>query len=155
MTIKEKILAYLDYKAIKKTEFYELTGLSPSNFKGAAKSSELGCDKLVKILTSYRDLSVEWLLLNEGNMIKTNSASPEPIEPSSQLEQPKGTNNQQNNSEFLLAILSEMREKDTTIKEQAEEIGRLRERVYQLEKEKQVAGSSATNANDTGIANVG
>ncbi len=71
MTIKEKILAYLEFKGIKKNDFFELIGISASNFKGNAKFSELGGDKIAKILAEYEDLSAEWLLADRGEMLKT------------------------------------------------------------------------------------
>ena len=70
MTIKDKILAFIKEKGLSREDFYRETGLSASNFKGAAMKSELGGDKIVKILTMYKDLSPDWLLLDEGEMIK-------------------------------------------------------------------------------------
>lgn len=76
MTIKERILQYVEYKGIKKTDFFTEMGFAPSNFKGAAKNSELGSDKIARILTSYPDLSAEWLLLGTGEMIKVDKDNP-------------------------------------------------------------------------------
>ncbi|MBS4057792.1 MAG: hypothetical protein KGZ82_10790 [Bacteroidales bacterium] len=67
--IKERVLQYVDYKSIYREKFYLQTGISPSNFKGSAAKSELGGDKIVKILTTYPDLSPIWLTLGQGNMI--------------------------------------------------------------------------------------
>ncbi len=64
-------MTYIDFKGIGRTEFFETIGISPSNFKGVAKQSELGSDKVAKILATYADLSAEWLLLDEGDMIKS------------------------------------------------------------------------------------
>ena len=72
MTIKDKILAFIKEKGLSREEFYRETGLSASNFKGAAMKSELGGDKIVKILTTYKDLSPEWLLTGEGSMLRTD-----------------------------------------------------------------------------------
>jgi phage repressor protein C with HTH and peptisase S24 domain len=73
MTIKEKILSFLTEKGIKKTEFFEKTHIASSNFKGAAINSELGGDKIAKILTLYPELSADWLLTGIGPMLKTKS----------------------------------------------------------------------------------
>lgn len=78
MTIKEKILAYLDAKGIKRGDFFESIGISPSNFKGSAKISELGADKIVKILSMYPDLSAEWLMADRGNMLLSDINIPQP-----------------------------------------------------------------------------
>ena len=72
LTIKEKILAFLKEKGIKKVDFFEKTGIQASNFKGANLASSPGSDMLVKILTEYPELSPDWLLLDQGNMLKTN-----------------------------------------------------------------------------------
>lgn len=70
MTIKSKILYFLKELGIPREEFYKTADLSPSNFKGVALKSELGGDKIVKILTTYRQISPDWLLLGEGPMLR-------------------------------------------------------------------------------------
>lgn len=76
MTIKEKILTFTKATGIKRTDFYNITGISASNFKGEARNSELGGDKIVKILTSYPELSPDWLLLDQGEMLRSSEPSP-------------------------------------------------------------------------------
>ncbi|MBR0183052.1 MAG: S24 family peptidase [Bacteroidaceae bacterium] len=73
LTIKDKILAYLSEKGIKKSEFFEATGIQSSNFKGKNMSSQPGGDMIVKILTMYPDLSADWLLRNRGKMLNNPS----------------------------------------------------------------------------------
>lgn len=75
MTIKARILAYIKEKGISREEFYKKTGLSASNFKGAALNSELGGEKVAKILSTYRCLSPNWLLLGEGPMLHSSQDS--------------------------------------------------------------------------------
>lgn len=70
MTIKDRILIFLKNKGIKMAEFCEITGISKSNFKGIAMESDLGGDKIVKILTAFPTLSSEWLILGLGQMEK-------------------------------------------------------------------------------------
>ncbi len=65
---KERILQYLDNKGITKYKFYQETGISNgalSQTKGLSESS------VVKILSKYEDLSAEWLLRGEGNMLRS------------------------------------------------------------------------------------
>lgn len=69
--IKDKILQFIDNQKITKEEFYEKTGISPSNFKGRGLASEVGGEKLVKILSVYSNLNADWLLKNEGEMLQT------------------------------------------------------------------------------------
>jgi len=69
-TSKQNILQYIDSKGITKSSFYEVTGISPSNFKGKGLTSELGSDKLAKILSCYPDVNIEWVLTGKGKMLK-------------------------------------------------------------------------------------
>ena len=69
-TIKDRILTFLESKGIKKADFYSTTGISDSNFKGKNLSSQLGGDAIVKVLTSYPNLSADWLLVGAGSMLK-------------------------------------------------------------------------------------
>lgn len=73
MTEKEKIKQYLDYKGISKNKFYTETGFSVG-FLDSGKS--LGADKVKIIINTYPDLNINWLILDEGPMIKqeTNSS---------------------------------------------------------------------------------
>lgn len=68
--IKENILYYIDNQNIKKEDFYKKTGISASNFKGPGLKSEIGGDKIVKILSIYDNISSEWLLTGQGPMLK-------------------------------------------------------------------------------------
>ena len=149
-------MAYLDAKGIKRGEFFEVIGVAPSNFKGAAKNSELGGDKIAKILTTYPDLSAEWLMADRGEMLKTNPTSETPtfetLYPRS-LSEHKDNINQAIPQEIPLImdrLMNIISEKDAVIRAQAEEIGRLREQVDQL---KQVRGHDVSDAiSSTAIA---
>ena len=57
-----------------------------------------------------------------------------------------------NQDPIINRILESMDKKDAIIKEQAEEIGQLRERIAQLQREK---GKNASDAQTSDIANVG
>lgn len=72
MTTKERILTFIKEMNIKQTDFFMQIEVAPSNFKGSAKKSELGSDKIVKILSLYPDLSPDWLLLGTGDMLRNN-----------------------------------------------------------------------------------
>lgn len=75
MTIKNRILYFLKEIGIPREEFYKTTDLSPSNFKGIALKSELGGEKIVKILSIYRQISPDWLLLGEGPMLRQENSN--------------------------------------------------------------------------------
>lgn len=68
--IKERCYAYIDFKGISKEIFFSKTEISPSNFKGNGAKSELGGDKIVKILSIFPDINPQWLLTGVGNMLQ-------------------------------------------------------------------------------------
>lgn len=72
MTIKDRILFYIAEKDIKKETFYATVKMAASNFKGNAMKSDLGVDKVVKILDSYPELAsannIIWLLTGKGEL---------------------------------------------------------------------------------------
>jgi len=70
--IKGRLIEFLDIQDIKKELFYQISGISSSNFKGKGAFSELGGDKIAKILTIYPQLSARWLVLGDGSMIRTS-----------------------------------------------------------------------------------
>ncbi|GAA4276279.1 hypothetical protein [Aquimarina mytili] len=76
--IKQRITFYLENQGVKKSDFYKKTGISPSNFKGTGAKSELGGDKIVKIVTIFEDISPEWLLTGKGEMLKIDNYTPSP-----------------------------------------------------------------------------
>lgn len=71
--IKRRVFEYLKIKGISKTSFYEVSGIAASNFKGAGATSELGGDKIAKILTLYEDLNADWLLTGRGEILLTKT----------------------------------------------------------------------------------
>ncbi len=72
--IKQRIIEYLDYKGYKKDDFFQKTDIARSNFSGNGAKSEIGGDKLVKILTSYPDINPDWLLTGKGKMLRADSS---------------------------------------------------------------------------------
>lgn len=74
-TIKGRILSFLGSERIKKSDFYQATGLSDSNFKGKNRLSQPGGDMIVKILTAYPNLSADWLIMGKGNMLNVDASS--------------------------------------------------------------------------------
>lgn len=130
MTIKDKILLFLEEMKIKKADFFLRTGIAASNFKGIAMNSELGGDKIVKILTEFPDLSADWLLLGFGSMLRSDQTHPVP--------QPAAQATVQDSSSGEAAIYYKMykeekAEKESKVEElnarmlkMAEEIGNLK-----------------------------
>lgn len=66
MTEKEKLKAYLQYKGISKNRFYTETGFSVG-FLDSGRS--LGADKVRVIINKFPDLSLDWLIMDQGEMV--------------------------------------------------------------------------------------
>jgi chromosome segregation ATPase len=105
--IKERILQFVDYEKINKTFFFEKIGIASTNFRGEGAKSDLGTDKIVKILTEFPEINSEWLLTGKGKMLRSE-------EPTAQ--QPDVVKPPPEDSANLISI----------IKEQAEQIGSLK-----------------------------
>lgn len=71
--LKNRVLQYIDNQGLTKKSFFDKTGISASNFKGKGAKSELGGDKIVTILTVYKNINPYWLLLGEGSMLNDHS----------------------------------------------------------------------------------
>ena len=73
--IKERITKYIIDQSIKKTDFYKITEITASNFKGSGAKSEIGGEKIAKILTCYPNLSPDWLLTGQGSMLRNKQTT--------------------------------------------------------------------------------
>lgn len=158
--VSERIKEYIDYKGIKIAAFEKSIGMSNASFgKSLKNKGAIGSDKLENILSIYKDLSPEWLLTGRGSMLKTKSTSaplPSCKEP---IPLSKDTNNITNKQDIIEKsnalvdpFLMLIRERDATIKEQAEEIGHLKEQIRQLTFEKE---QLVSNAHSPTTASVG
>jgi hypothetical protein len=154
LTIKDKIVTFLRLQNIKKNDFFEATGIQASNFKGKNMQSQPGGDMLVKILSVYPEISAEWLMRGEGEMLKENGCSqktnimPVPHIPQTEVSERK-TNS---DTEVLNKLFDSLSEKERELRKQAEEIGGLRERIKQLEYELKKHASAVSTSE---IASVG
>lgn len=136
MNKKERLNAIINhYCSGKPSIFAKFLGVAPSTISSWLSRDTLDYDL---IFAKCEMLSPEWLLTGEGNMFLTDTP-------------PKPVAHPQNISieERLLTIIQE---KDTIIREQAEEIGQLRERIIQLTREK---GKDVSDVPTTGVANAG
>lgn len=131
--ILERLKEYIDFKGISIAAFEKSIGMSNASFgKSLKNKGAIGTDKLENILSVYTDISPMWLISGVGDMI-TN----EP--PTKQL----------TIEDKLLSIIQE---KDIIIREQAEEIGQLRERIEQMKRQKE---KDVSDARTSGVANAG
>ena len=120
----------------KNTVFASKLGVSEGNIRGYIKGIVPKHDILEKIVKCF-DINAEWLLTGIGEM-KRKEVRPFP--------------NETNTHSIEDKLLSIIQEKDATIREQAEEIGRLRERGLQLERmlEKNVSGAATSTTANVG-----
>ena len=152
---------------IKKGLISSKAGLAESLNVKPAKFSEIlngrmkaGVD-MIAIMCDFYKVSPDWLLMSRGNNVFRDSTQMPKIwvddedlsldypDDSQQTEKPQHTHTQQANNEMFLSMLHD---KDNTIKEQAEEIGRLKEQIRQLtiEKEKHVSDVSISHTANVG-----
>lgn len=73
--IKERVLYISESKGITREKFFEDLGITYGNFKGKAKEKALSSDVLAKIITKYPEISSEWLLTGNGEMLKGEGAT--------------------------------------------------------------------------------
>ncbi len=140
--IKQRILQFAATLGISKREFYAKIGVSRGTLE-----SETGITEVViaKFFAAFPDVSVEWVITGRG----------EPFTPAAGEEKDKsGEKGGIPSGGGIIAdkLFAIIQEKDGVIRQQAEEIGRLRERVLQLERGK---GRSASDAQTSGIADAG
>lgn len=98
MTDKEKIKQFLEYKGESKRRFYKKTSLSNSFLESGVS---FGVDKLRIIANNYKDLSIEWLLFDEGEMVINRDYDKKNEEVSIVSEQKEGYSNVQREIEYL------------------------------------------------------
>lgn len=123
-TIKERLISIAEFEGLSIRAFEERCGLGRGNISNMGPNSAIGSDKLTKILDTFPDIDLNWIL---------TGVEQKPVD---------GTDVWEGTNSLLL---------DKVIK-QAEEIGRLKERIKQLEQRlEKTAGDASTGD----IANVG
>lgn len=141
-TIHDRIAELVQmYGDGKNTFFAEKIGVSEGNIRGYIKGVMPKQDVLEKIVRCF-DVNPDWLLTGRGDkrkditLEKVNElATVLPVE-----------------SEISKELIGMIREKDILIREQAEEIGRLREQIEYLERRREKA---ALDAQTSGAAHAG
>ena len=75
MTVKDRIQQYIDYKGI---SIYRLEASAELSKGYWTKTKSISADVVMKISRLYTDISTEWLLRGEGEMLKSSSPKEEP-----------------------------------------------------------------------------
>lgn len=123
-SIKERLISIAENEGLSVRAFEERCGLGRGNISNMGPNSAIGSDKLTKILDTFPNIDLNWIL---------TGVEQKPIEGADATD---GTN-----SMLLEKVIT-----------QAEEIGRLKERIRQLE---QRLGKTADDASIGATANVG
>lgn len=67
-SVKDRLIAYLEYKHLNKSQFGEIIGVSNAFVSSIRKS--ISVDKIQSIALKLPDLSIDWLLTGRGDMIR-------------------------------------------------------------------------------------
>lgn len=131
-----------------KSALAESLGVKPAKFSEILNGRMKAGTDMLAILCDFYKVSPEWLLMSRGNNIFRENLSMPPYwvddddlisdYPTDNIPKSKKMDSVVSAEPFLALI----REKDNLIREQAEEIGRLKERIAHLEGEKNVSGVS-------------
>ncbi|MPN43245.1 hypothetical protein SDC9_190804 [bioreactor metagenome] len=77
--ILERLKQYIDYKGISVSAFEKSIGMGNASFgKSLKNKGAIGTDKLENILSTYPDISPEWLLTGQGGMLRSYGVKLEP-----------------------------------------------------------------------------
>lgn len=142
-TIGERIQLLVDAVADgKNTLFASKLGINEANVRSYIRGTLPKADILEKIVITY-EVDARWLLTGFGNMFELNE------QPATN---PFIISNETTVSAFLTEHMRLLDKKDEKIIQQAQEIGRLQQRITELESHLEKSASSASTG-DT--ANVG
>lgn len=98
-------------------------------------------------------INLDWLLTGKGDMLKTNGTDNQNFVVAGTAVEYSSSNKDNDKNAFnQISFLQLLNDKDDMIRMQAEEIGRLKERIAQLEREK---GKDVSDAQTSGVANAG
>lgn len=123
-TTKQRILYFIEKKNITKSVFYEKTDIKRGLLDKDKLDATVSDVYIAKILASFPDLNIEWLITGQGEMLKQPDA-------------PTTHDTLQTTDPIVSYLERVIKEKDYKIEQQAQEIGRLREINENLEVDNQ------------------
>lgn len=136
-----RLKQYIETKGMTIAFVEKTLGMSNGALSKPIKNhTAIGSDKLENILAFCPDLSLTWLFTGRGEMLNVGAYTPTTV---------SGENAVMIENNLLKTMLTE---KDITIREQAQEIGKLKEQIEQL---RLMLGKDVSSANITDTANVG
>ena len=78
--IYERLETVMNYKKVNRSKFAKMLEISNSQIGGMLKGSDFGISKLIAITKLFPEISTEWLLRGEGEMILRETDKPASIE---------------------------------------------------------------------------
>lgn len=72
MAVKERLIEYIDFRGVSKSEFCRTIGVSAAFVTSIVKSIQP--DKIERIALNYPELNTGWLLTGEGDMLKSQNS---------------------------------------------------------------------------------
>lgn len=73
-SVKERLIAFIDYKGITKNKFETLCGLGKRYVSNISRS--ISPDVAERISLTFPDLNMGWVMTGEGEMLKTKPEKP-------------------------------------------------------------------------------
>ena len=118
--IKQRILQFADKLGVSKRKFYEEIGVSRGTLEAKTGITE---DVLAKFIANFPEVSIDWLLLGKGEMLRNNEQVSN-----------AGTNQFEKNIDTLYYLIDLQKEKIAQL-----------EKELCIEREKVASLSNATN----------
>lgn len=72
-TVKQRLMDFIQYKGLSQGKFERMCNMSNGYLNNLKKT--IGSEKLQNVCRAFPDLNIEWLLYNEGEMLKTDNHS--------------------------------------------------------------------------------
>lgn len=159
----DRLYDYLAEKSLKPTTVEKEMGLSNGYLSTQRKrGADIGESMMNKIIDYFRDINPEWLLTGRGEMLKTKRTPKALIPENESVSCNKDNKNEITRQDFPTSFIDKLfaiiNDKENTIREQAEEIGRLRACNAHLKHElehRETGKKAASGAQSSGLADVG
>jgi hypothetical protein len=118
MNTIERIFKFIEYKGISTNEFSKKTGVSNGYFaKQKASNANIGSQIIEKIVNNYPEISIDWLIMGQGEMLRTGL-----------IQEVKTQPHPDRSNEIISVYKDLLREKDDKIERQ-------NKRIWDLERE--------------------
>lgn len=139
--IKQRILYFAGTLGISKRDFYTKIGVSRGTLESKTGITE---DVITKFFTTYPEVNVEWLMLGVGEMLKTKRTHKIQSDNNTSNSEDKVNDflpDKQSSNTMIDRLFDLLTAKDKEIGVLREEMGRLKARIDELERNARVHAS--------------